>query len=219
MSVLFYFSLDHSKLTNAEHCGGGREPEQAVCQGLQLRMRSLYTHVPFLPRCRSPSFAIFSTVPPFVLLSQSHGVLSPSPACVEAFSLSHPPLIQRLVERRHFHKIHTVNIDNTVRTYCIIYAVNYKSKTNTKTVWQYKTFRAVYRLSVDFSCDIGNPTANFAYWLILVCCNLQSLSEFSCSCQSLIRCNFVSLSSEVSFPFFHVLFRCKVDAVKWLVFH
>ena len=110
--------------------GGEREPEQAVCQGLQLRMRSLYTHVPFLPRCRSPSFAIFSTVPPFVLLSQSHGVLSPSPECVEAFSLSHPPLIQRLVERGHFHKIHTVNIDNTVRTYCIIYAVNYKSKTN-----------------------------------------------------------------------------------------
>ena len=40
-------------------------------------------------------------VPPFVSLSQSHGVRSPSPACVEAFSLSHPPLIQRLAERRH----------------------------------------------------------------------------------------------------------------------
>ena len=40
-------------------------------------------------------------VPPFVPLSQSHGVPSPSPACVEAFSLFHPPLIQRLAERRH----------------------------------------------------------------------------------------------------------------------
>ena len=38
---------------------------------------------------------------PFVPLFQSHGVPSPSPACVEAFSLSHPPLIRRLAERRH----------------------------------------------------------------------------------------------------------------------
>jgi len=37
----------------------------------------------------------------FVLLSQSHDMPSPSPACVEAFSLSHPPLIRRFTERRH----------------------------------------------------------------------------------------------------------------------
>ena len=51
----------------------------------------------------------FTTVPPFVLLSQSYGVPFPSPACVEAFplslslslSLSHSlssPLIRRLAE-------------------------------------------------------------------------------------------------------------------------
>ena len=64
-------------------------------------------------------------------------------------------------------------------------------------------------------------TANFACWLVLVCYNLQSLSsEFSATCLSLTHCNLVSLSSEVSFPFFQVLFRCKVACLSlavWVV--
>ena len=62
---------------------------------------------------------------------------SPSPACVEAFSLSlsHPPLIRRLAERRH--------VALSQNSYCELH--DYKSKTNTETVWHYKTFRAVYR--------------------------------------------------------------------------
>ena len=45
-----------------------------------------------------------------------------------------------------------------------IHTVNYKSKTNTKTVWQYKSFRAVYQLPVGGHgnhvclCDLGTPT-------------------------------------------------------------
>ena len=38
----------------------------------------VYTRALLAEVSGSPSFAIFSTVPPFVLLSQSHGVLSPS---------------------------------------------------------------------------------------------------------------------------------------------
>ena len=64
-------------------------------------------------------------------------------------------------------------------------------------------------------------TANFACWLVLVCCNLQSLSsEFSAACLSLTRCNLVFLSSEVSFPFFRVLFCCKLACLSlaiWVV--
>ena len=57
-----------------------------------------------------------------------------------------------------------------------------------------------------------------ACWLVLVCCNLQSLSsEFSAARLSLTRCNLVSLSSEVSFPFFCVLFRCKVACLSLAV--
>ena len=33
MSVLFYFSLDHSKLTNAEHCGGGGSLSKQFAKG------------------------------------------------------------------------------------------------------------------------------------------------------------------------------------------
>ena len=75
------------------------------------------------------------------------------------------------------------------------------------------------RWLVLLCCNVISPrvsTANFAYWLVLACCNLQSLLEFSAASLSLIRCNFVSLSSEVSFP---LNLSRKVDAVKWLVFH
>ena len=61
-------------------------------------------------------------------------------------------------------------------------------------------------------------TANFACWLVLVCCNLQSLSlEFSAASPPLIRCKLVSLYSEGSFPFLHVLFRCKVACLSLAV--
>ena len=54
-------------------------------------------------------------------------------------------------------------------------------------------------------------TANFEWWLVLVCCNLQSLSlEFSVASVSLIHCNLVSLTSEGSFHFFAYF-----SAVKW----
>ena len=79
-------------------------------------------------------------------------------------SLSHWPLVRRLAKRRHvlFHKIHTVN---------------YKSKTNTETVWQYfQTFQAVHWLPVDFLCDIGSPT--YFVWPSAVC------GSFSCSYKS-----------------------------------
>ena len=89
------------------------------------------------------------------------------------------------------------------------------------------------------SLSSGVSTANHSRWLVLLCCNVisprvstanlhagWSLSAviFSLSPQSfqlpvcLIRCNFVSLSSEVLFPFFHVPFCCKVDANSGLSF-
>ena len=38
--------------------GLGTKLEQAVCQGLQLRMRSLYTRVPFRTSCRGVEVGI-----------------------------------------------------------------------------------------------------------------------------------------------------------------
>ena len=84
---------------------------QFVCRGVEV------PHSPF-----------FTTVPPFVPLSQSHGVSSPSPACVEAFSL------------------YLCTANSEVRGEETRCTVNYKSKTNTKTLQQY------IDLDVDILC-------------------------------------------------------------------
>ena len=94
-----------------------------------LRMRSSYTHVPIRTSYRGvevPHSPFFTIVPPFVPLSQSHGVSSP--ACVEAFSL------------------YLCTANSEVRGEETRCTVNYKSKTNTKTVRQY------IDLDVDILC-------------------------------------------------------------------
>ena len=46
--------VQHPSQTKLDECRAlWGEPEQAVCQGLQLRMRSSYTHVPFRTSCHS----------------------------------------------------------------------------------------------------------------------------------------------------------------------
>ena len=62
-------------------------------------------------------------------------------------------------------------------------------------------------------------TSNLVCWLVLVCCNL-SLLRVSAASLSLIHCNVVSLSSEVSFAILScswVLFRCKVTCLSLAV--
>ena len=90
---------------------------------------------------------------------------------------------------------------------------NYNSPNQNTQLWVKQSqeifLRACWRIQCNHVRRVS--TANFACWLVLVCCNLQSLSsEFSAACLSLTRCNLVFLSSEVSFPFFRVLLCCKL---------
>ena len=73
------------------------------------------------------------------------------------------------------------------------------------------------RWSVLLCCNVISHRGSTANWLVLVSCNLQSLSsKFSTASLYLIHCNLISLS-EVSFPFFHILFCCKVACLSLAV--
>ena len=106
---------------------------------------------------------------------------SPSPTCVEAFSLSHPPLIRRLAERRH--------VTLSQNSYCEQH--DYKSKTNTETVWQYKTFRAVYRLPLVVTealhtlCDQPRHAGDgrtIIIIIIIIIMIIYEISQLYCLC-------------------------------------
>ena len=63
------------------------------------------------------------------------------------------------------------------------------------------------------SCNVISrrvSTANFACWLALSAIIFSLCPRIFLLPVCLIRCNLVSLSLEVSFPFFHILFRCNV---------
>ena len=106
-------------------------------------------------------------------VSESRRALSLSRLRWGLFSLSHPLLIWRLAERRH--------VALSQNSYCELH--DYKSKTNTETVWQYKTFRAVYRLplavteALHTSCDQPWRTGDGRTIIVLMIIIIYEISQ------------------------------------------